>query len=585
MRRLLFASLAASSACSAPETTSLELPTEVSWAAVLVPRGDGLTGALEKVGGDHRLTIELPRSSDALEVRGYTDTALSALSESRAVFGVRLSSASACEPALPQPSFLASYEAGRLRGGEDRASLPRVTSAWVKGSCRSHAVPLSLVTGCSSRPCYWPSVDVGCGFTIDASSCGLPTLCGARVEGEAAAVGWEPPAACSITAAGAAGFGPLLSCTIDGKACPVEVRLGEAPNGPPTQFKVRAQAIFPGKSYRASGPLYVGGAVELLTGYLTDLALLGDRLVVLHGGGVLVRPDDCYDMELELLDRDTLMSLGRAAAPRCLQAIVAAPSRRGFLGVATSSTGMIVYRFDAAGTVVDRLAIDSGVAPQRRVIRDPILVGPGAALVGYLDMDDDGRAMGADVVVDFSGSLRTTRALRFANEEFYYTAGDGGTVVGFGDAESSYAVIMDTQADRVLHKIPLPITRSERTGAALYHPLSWVFSTFSTSNALYLAQTETDGARVFFHDGPHSPLGLFTTPSRSRQVVVSLTDLESEALELRLGLVDLGTKQFVRGSQVIGRGVATRFEVEGTVAATKVYALLPWSAEILLLEE
>lgn len=582
MRRLLIPSLAAVTACSSPLGTTLELPADVSWAAVLVVRGDRVIGDLERVGADHRLQIEAPRPTDAVEIRGYSEGALSAISSNQAVFGARLGSADASEPALATPSSLWGYEDGRLREGGDRNLLPRVTSSWLKESCRSRPMPLSLVTSCSSRPCYWPSVDAGCGFKVDASICGLPNIRGAQVQGEAAAIGWEPPGVCS--ASSEPGLPSRLICTIDGKACPIEVRLGEAPAAP-TRYRVRSRAIFPGKSYRSSGPLYAGGSIELLTGYLTDLALLPDRLVVLHGGGALVHPEECSDMELDLLDRGTLGVIGRAAAPRCLQAIVAQRFGNGFLGVATSSTGMTVYRFDSAGAVVDRLAIDTGVAPKRRVVRDPIVVGDYTALVGYFDTDEGGRARGADVVVDFRGPLKTTRDLRFANEEFYYTAGDGGTVVGFGDAESSYGVIMDTQADQVLHKIPLPITRSERTGPVLYHPMSWIFSTFSASNALFMAQTEADGVRVFFHDGPHSPLGLFVLPNRPHEVAVSLTDLDSDGLELRIGILDLPTKQFARGSQVVGRGVATRFEVSGSVVASTVYALLPWSAEILVLEE
>jgi len=564
-----------SAGCS-QSSVEVQLPGDVTWAAVLLGAADGPRGSFERIDPARPLAIEVGAVSAAIEVRGFTAAGLGAAVDASApVFGDRLRPAGACEPALPRPSYVASLTATTPLAVGGRDGLARVTADWIKDRCAHRSLPFSVVTTCSDTPCSFSMMDAGCGFTADGARCGAPSFCGVGLPGEPPSFEPLDRANCSATAV-QLGADASFDCVVAGVHCQVDLRLGIEP---PLAVAVskETRALFGDVRYVPEGPLQVKGAPELLTGFVSDLVVLPDRLVVVHADGALIRPEECHAAVLEMLDLETLGTLQKVPAPDCLQALVRDPGGA-FLGLAKTSSGAVVYRFDPDGRVIGRLALampDSGVGRQ---LRDPVILGNGQVYVGVSSLDPEGKVTGMDTLVALGPMLEATKPVRMVHEEFYFAAAGTGGELGFLDAAAGYVTVIDVVTEMNLRKTP---SGHKGSGTALYHPESrrYVVSAYSSYVGLLILEPGRDEAvRVFYNDGPEAPLGMFLVPGHPGWVGVTLTDVLAPQPELKLAFLDPTRRLLLRGTQVLGRGVATRFEAD---TAGRVFTVLPWSGEVM----
>lgn len=206
-------------------------------------------------------------------------------------------------------------------------------------------------------------MDAGCGFTADGARCGAPSFCGVGLPGEPPS--FEPldgADKCSATAV-QLGADASFDCVVAGVHCQVDLRLGIEP---PLAVAVskETRALFSEAMLLATcrRPLQVKGAPELLTGFVSDLVVLPDRLVVVHADGALIRPEECHAAVLEMLDLETLGTLQKVPAPDCLQALVRDPEVRFWAWRSLQWRRRLPL--DPDGRVIGRLALampDSGV--------------------------------------------------------------------------------------------------------------------------------------------------------------------------------------------------------------------------------
>ncbi|MFO0727299.1 MAG: hypothetical protein U1E65_26200 [Myxococcota bacterium] len=560
--------------CVSAADDRVTMPEGTAWAAVLV--SGGTHGSFEQLGPGEPLSIDgTLRGLGTLEIRTFTAAGLGAsVDTSGPVFADRLRPAAACEVALPRPAAIA--RPNDLDGYlfvDPPADLPRVTADWIRDRCVHQSAPASLVASCADRPCFFPAVDVGCGFTLDGSVCGAPSFCGAGSPGEPVSV--APTSSGCTQSPTELGRDVRYTCAASPSPCRVEVRLGPEP-GLPVAITAKTRALFTVPAYVPQTRLEVAGAALLRTGLVTDLVVLEDRVVVLHAGGELIRPEACQAMQLELLDLEDLSTLRQVPAPNCLQALAADPAGA-LLGLAKTATGAVVYRFDRDGRISESLALATGDAGVRRLVRAPVVFADGDVYAGLMSYDADGKATGTDTVLEVAGGLRQLKPLRRAHEEFLFAAAGLGHQLAVLDAAAGYATVFDPLTEENLLKAS---SGHDGSGTAIYEPshAAWVLSAYSTYDALLVLQNAA--TRVYYHDGPHAPLGLFLVPEHPGWVGVALTDLAAPVPELKLGILDLDQMQLLRGAAVLGRGVATQFQAD---ARGRVYTVLPWSGEVMRL--
>jgi hypothetical protein len=288
------------------------------------------------------------------------------------------------------------------------------------GACCSPALATATIT-VSLSPCQLdfcgPIVrkDLeACRFSIDLSPCAVSAIdgdfgvLGGSFDQSGAMHVDETPACHAIATTPYAA--QSLACD-QPRTCSIDFFLT-----PPPRFIVETATVIPNVP-RIDPASDTVSNQEAYQGYLADLAVAGDRIVVSSFGGVANR-DDQYacavptPSTLHFLDVETLQPIRTASAPPCLTRLLPSKPGSGFLGLSSSSSpdGTVwtyaIVTYDENGRTIARashsIALDTvqrNYAYWAAGLVETVDVPPlYAALFGASFMMGDGRHGGHDLI-------------------------------------------------------------------------------------------------------------------------------------------------------------------------------------------
>jgi hypothetical protein len=315
-----------------------EVPAEIAYVALLYESegGELLSGTplRDYQSGETVLGFSLEGEFERTRVVGFSAEQISALGAParEELENDPLHAAAGCDPTLPAPI----WSEVRSRSGDVVPvvqAAPALTADWFSRSCPADQL-IDVDAICVQERCLAAIIQNNCTYSIELSGCGLGRIsgrldrlgrfCAERVE----------PAHCSFidpprdTSVASVECGVPSPCELEVFADPglpdlelAEVRVveGVLPEEPSVPRENRLQHWFRD------------------TGWFTDFAIAGDRLVVAaRGADDFLGNRACRigaPMVLATFDVATLAPLGSKAAPPCLMRLVAHPERAAVFGV------------------------------------------------------------------------------------------------------------------------------------------------------------------------------------------------------------------------------------------------------------
>lgn len=582
MRALVLAPLAALSiaACSGVERKifSPAFPEDVDLAAVLTFDAQGELSAatglvrwrevpffeLAEVESERVSTIVAAgwRSSDLTEVLLPRDDVLAS---------TPLHRAARCDPHFPDPVSTIVFE-GVLPSGPGPLS-----TNWLEDNCPQVQDKVFAHVPCVTKYCPPIVEQHKCRLTVNLDACDFGTqalrvgyrgeLCVETpasfcVEGPA-----EPPALAHVDCTTSA------ECAIDFYATPstprfvVETR--DVLNVPP-----RTPGNLLALDIRTTHPM---------SGYLTDIAVLPDRIAVASLDGGFIEQLGCLDMpqsRLHFFARDDLRELGTATTAGCLRGLLALDDRIfGVFGGALAESAGI---FDREGHLVAAHRLDLpqadtryyNVAQARRsrqtneifVLWDAFdtLVGKSRALMTAIDPAD----FSLRILYDVAGRSPSS-----------FDEDDSGHLAIPNDSDDNLIFAKIGDASPLMFDIPH--FGSVSVAQAEYHrPSSFLTVVVPTEEgAVHVYDREPSyKQRANFYEHAFAPL--VTGPWPFDQQLMIAGGADNHILEhpiAAIALFDPLHVRFLPGAMDVGFGITGRF----VAADEAVYTTLPWEAKLL----
>lgn len=336
----------------------LELPPGTRWVSVVQDvEGSVPPARLLRV---EQAPVELAGSGEgSITVIGFDEPTLASVMERAPIAALETATIrgmNRCETPLPAPSW--ARRLGADLRFEDTAVLevPALTSSLYDDlSCEDDVLLAEVVCGIEGTDCPVRFVhDHACGYAV--SSCpslGLSTQL--RLQGDGRVCAPTPPAGCALDAA--AGAHGVFSCSSNttGDTCLVVTHLRTEPK---LEIVRRLQVLdVPPRSPPDLAEV-AGPNVHILLGrggYLADLAVLSDRIVVASNSEYVesrLCPTGDFSSTFHFYTRDGVTPLGSRPSPACVIAMQPTADGRGFValvregGRAAPDTHLVLYSAD-----------------------------------------------------------------------------------------------------------------------------------------------------------------------------------------------------------------------------------------------
>lgn len=357
------------SSCTIPSSVVLlgdELSEEIAWVAVLDLDAQGglvsASGLVPRENGVARLLSSRTGAGERWAVVGFREETLrTVLPELSAdvLYTNELRLASQAEAALPAPDYsgLFEYSGEKLAGAAPSFSL---TADWLP-ECPSifagFEANFPVDVRCAIDACNAEMVQSGCALVIDLRGCGFGELLGAVAPNGDLAFAPSGLGTCREGMA-TAPASLAIECEGSGSLC----RIDAYPRAEEISIELSSQTVIqpgptPGDYYRTA------------PGYLADLVVLEDRLVVLDHGGELRFWFDCASGSqlFRFFERDSLAPMESAAAPACSTVLVEGLSEGEFF-VVHGGADHLISRVRADGMVLETATVsDPLIFPEHRV--------------------------------------------------------------------------------------------------------------------------------------------------------------------------------------------------------------------------
>lgn len=351
------------------------VPAEVAWLAILPARSEGPSGGTGLLDASevHPEVLAGQAQSERVWILGYRRDQLPDL-PAETLRSTPLHLARGDDPTLPEPHW---HRRAELRGDHyelsETPAAPAVTASWQ--SCPLQSTELAVNVRCQTCGDRVLVSPVGCALDLDLRAC--------QFGRDAVRVRSDSSRSLTLEAQENPGCTPLsteppsllgFECTTDGVG-PCRFDVLPRTNMLAEDFVVHSTRLvsLPMPPLDAADRLLPAGS-----GYVTDLALLTDRVVA----AVLpAQPDGwyCDDPQpgrLDMLDPDTLQLVASSTVEPCLTSLAAEPEGTHFFGAFGRDSARL-GRFDAAGRVVAELDLAPFVSFSRSravelAIPDPV---------------------------------------------------------------------------------------------------------------------------------------------------------------------------------------------------------------------
>lgn len=581
-----------------------QIPDDTQWIAILYDHDGGRVDAVSPLLPWHE-GVTAPEPSSAVArywVAAFRAEDLEGLMPDSAVGAgaEALSPVYAPDPCTPvlgaAPAWLGYAEGEGILRPVATSSAPALTAGWLARGCPAVGGG-ALLAADRGQLCPATASQDDCALEVRAAA-GCPSV-SLRVDRRGAVC--APPVACVNDAAVAASIDAVasLSCA-DGTGYDV---LASRPFA--AAVEVAAIDVLPGMGPPDPGRLSGSMVIEKNEGFLTDLALLGDRVIVASQERWVqphCRPEPgTPQSKLRVFDLDGLGSITTATAPPCLIALHPDPAGPGAIGLANAADlrRLAVLRTNDGGAPLESVdlpvdgaleawavdLIEDGSDPDRLV-----------ALVGWRRSD----GVSADLYgVRVRGALGSpVRLARIDGvDPIAIRALSGGRFAVLDKGVVDRIVIVEA-GSRTRH---LPLAAAGAAAPAqsrlpshlvvVADPLRLVVSDAGPQEALQLvdvADGRSVNARPYERDA--FAQAMHRWPGDQGLVLVASTE-RAPAREAFLSLLDprgeLGAPHFLPGllpsaggAPRIGFGVVSRIEED---AAGRLWLLLPWSARLVRL--
>lgn len=309
-------------------------------------------------------------------------------------------------------------------------------------------------------------------------------------------------------------------------------------------------------------------------GYLSDLLIEGDRLVVSHRRGVR-NGSTCTQVSrgsaIEFLDKGNLAPIRTTSVAGCLTRLADDPAGPGFLGITRRNSGSYLLRFSSEGAI-DR---SQPLSPEIHGIPADLLSTPDPPRV-ILAVHADGARTSTVVVfdgLDFVELARVPIGSRVEslgpgpdglvvigdNGNFHYLDPERGVLVGgltigtgVGVGKKVDELLFLPEAERLL-----AIDGGDRSGITV------------------TTKTDPVAATAFYLDNAVTVAAALWLPRHDRALVSVV--LRGGRHPASLALFDVLESRFLPEAFEVGEGPLTRMITDQD---GRIYGLFPWSAEV-----
>ncbi len=557
-------------------------PAGITRIAVIELNDDGVVTAATGLVSPDDPVVFGSRGNGPIWVVGYTDADLAqaVLPPQSALQDSRLRIAVGCEAALPVPSWSHAIDTS--------GAPPPLTAAWVQDAC-VETPALYPRHNCGLRPLPWVLEQSGCGYRMELWLHGLGMYEGSRSPWDGSyclELSEDRRPDCQQTE------DRRWSCQLDA-VTKCELELLEHTPAPPmvvARTRVYSATVAP----NVTVPNLTGVALDVdqaQGGYISDLVVLDDKLVVSAHAGRLERPRCLAPSdvgELIFISQEGLQIIDRRPSHRCLMRLAREPGGDGFFGAFVQDQMWHLGQFDVAGGLVKSSSIAARTALETPgwIVADivPGASGEIAVVVTSAARPDDL----STIVVVLDSDLRVLRrSRRFADNWVLAVEAVGASHVTsphlLAAAPRSEAVYWFdlTSMEHVSFADPLgprdDVVRSSPMALTMFdgHALAALAGTAGTvafSDGFEWSGFESPqqlaGYPTAFAAWPPEPTLLATMVSRAT---------EDSTFEANLMLLEPATKRFRSGAVTLGFGVASRPQVD---AQGRLWTLLPWASEI-----
>lgn len=585
-RSRLLASIAVCSAaaCSSEDRRlyTPDFPAEIDLAAVLTFDAAGkLTAATPMTRFRERDVLELARvpEDDAatIALAGWSSAALGrelVLPRNDILESAPLSLAADCAPRLPEPASTLVLD-GDLPEGPGP-----LHAEWLDGNCPNLLDRIAAEATCIADRCLAGYEQRGCTLTIDLQLCDFGKqqflvdyrgeLCLQKAEEPCKGTVAVPPSLARLDCVNSA------DCSVDLYLRPEE-----------PLFTVQVQEILPVPAKYPSNFLSFGvRGNHPITGYIGDLVVLGDRVLVSSHDGRYYEERSCDSPEpnrLHIFRSDDLTPIFTATAPPCLRDLLPNPGNDGFFGMFGARQTPTCGYFDRDG----------------RLLSSRVLELPDMANRYYDPVQARRSRSGTKIFVLFHWSnsenntfgtvLAELDAVSFANRQLYDVL--NARASSFDEDLNRNLSIPDDDDDKIIFvslddgsspiRIDLPHFTSVSLGQIQFHPpveLSLLMIPLEEP-AIHIFDAEPrHRGRAVFYEHVFAPLVAGPWPGEPALMLAGGTDNEVLGQPRAvLAVFDPRRAHYLPGSEYVGFGVPSRMVATDRDA----YLTLPWEAKLL----
>lgn len=572
MRRALWTLLLLGSGCSSEVFfMAPEPPAEVKWLAVVVLSSEGaVRSASGLISSDRpvQLVSGAIEDSDTIALLGYESEQLAGLEPpDEEAANTALQAAVGCVTSLPDPAW-------RRPLSGSLGTVPRLTSSWVRRSCR----PLlsdrqGWLSLCDVDHCGQSWRQRGCDLELDLANCGtvLETIPDARIQ--------LGGGVCSPTASCSGGKSPpalgAIECEEEGAVCPLRLYMPKSLEGRAESVQLRAP--IPGANLLPT----VLAFANQRTGYLSGLVRRDGRIYTIGKQG-FSSPEAGPNAEILIVDEQNLRMISAESADGATH-IIEDPYGPGLLVAGRiGAVAHYVARHDEDGLHVETstLAPTSGATDLR-----PHGLGYATALDEVVLLRSerntrvnqlirlDGRTLREKARCSVDGSLNTT-GLIFQS--------DGTAILTENEGDQILWIDVTTCSISALHSMPPGgfdighIAAKEDGSGGILMTVNGV----QVIDAVYeVDPLSAVGRRSEFYESFGAPT--VSAPFRAGQFAVAVSGAEPATARARVALFDLEDHRFLPGSIDLGEGPASHMLTDDQ---ERLLVILPWSGTLVRLD-
>ncbi|MBI4819647.1 MAG: hypothetical protein HY791_25465 [Deltaproteobacteria bacterium] len=535
-------------------------PSEISHLAALRLENDHIIASTSLASADAGLAVP---EEPGWVILGWSEASLDGLvTVPDPIPAQTLAERGVCDTSMPDPTWVVSAT-GQPMSAE---RIPRVGFGWLDLECPPEG-PLVLDAECAYATCPFATTRAGCGLEADVGECGAffgfadTTLSGrARADGTSclSSPSCEPTRPSSI-----------VCRSTEGESCEMKIRpplpalawresvslrvLDVSPQGP---FLSQVAASF---SYS-----------QLHSGYLSDLEIVGTRLVVgTHAGRF--EPGVCSNEadELSFIDGDSMQVVSTATAPPCVRSFVA-DGAGGFFALAGHDQAFVI-RFDESGNETRRTRLQVAgrdVWGSELVLRPDGVLAVIASRVKATDVSSEA------YVFELTSDLSTVRGPAMISRRASTAAAiqHGSQVVAVDDSENELIFIDGLEVAGRVHvgyTGLVYLLRGVSLGEKILLPIAGTYPRVVVGDAF---EDPFIRYALYFEQIAHPTLLI----PMGETVWVALYPHATEVVDSSLAALDPSRTAFSRS----GTRVATGPISSARVAGDDVWLLAPWSAEL-----